>query len=67
MLSINWIKRQNESNHYCMYAKCVCVLISQSVECPLRRTGGHGFDPGVRPNSFKMVLAVPRLALRLTG
>ena len=39
--------------------------IAQLVECPLRGTGGHGFDPG--PRHTKMVLAAPRLALRFTG
>ena len=42
--------------------------IAQLVECPLRGTGGHGFDPDRdRPKSLKMVLAAPRLALRFTG
>ena len=42
--------------------------IAQLVECPLRGTGGHGFDPGPRHTKVvKMVLAAPRLALRLTG
>ena len=41
------------------------ALVAQSVECPLRGTGGHGFDPG--SGRTKMVLAAPRLALRLTG
>ena len=42
--------------------------IAQLVECPLRGTGGHGFDAGPRhTKSLKMVLAAPRLALRFTG
>ena len=47
-----------------MNAMLACVFkfrpapIAQLEECPLRGTGGHGFDP---------VLAAPRLALRLTG
>ena len=41
--------------------------IAQLVECPLRGTGGHGFDPGPRHTIVvKIVLAAPRLALRLT-
>ena len=40
--------------------------IAQLVVCPLRGMGGHGFDPGPRL-TVKMVLAAPRLALRLTG
>ena len=44
------------------------VPVAQLVECPLRGTGGHGFDPGPRHTKVvKMVLAAPRLALRLTG
>ena len=38
------------------------ALVAQSVECPLRGTGGHGLDPG--PLHVKVV--APRLALRLT-
>ena len=42
------------------------ALIAQWVECPLRGTGGHGFDPGPRHTKVvKMVLAAPRLALRV--
>ena len=42
--------------------------IAQLVECPLRGTGGHGFDPGPRHTKVvKMALAAPRLALRFTG
>ena len=42
--------------------------VAQVVECPLRGTGGHGFDPGRDiPNSLKIVLVAHRLALRLTG
>ena len=28
--------------------KCVPAPIAQLVECPLRGTGGHGFNPGPR-------------------
>ena len=39
--------------------------IAQLVECPLRGTGGHGFDPGPRHTKVvKMVLVAHRLALR---
>ena len=42
--------------------------VAQLVECPLRGTGSHGFDPGPRHTKVvKMVLAAPCLALRLTG
>ena len=38
------------------------------IECPLRGTGGHGFDPRSRHTvSLNMVLAAPRLALKRTG
>ena len=41
---------------------------AQVVECPLRRTGGHGFDPGRDiPKSLKMVLVAPRLNSDLRG
>ena len=34
--------------------------VAQSVECPLRRTGGHGFDQGPRHiKVIKMVLIAP--------
>ena len=42
--------------------------IAQLVECPLRGTGSHGFDPGPRHTKVvKMILAAPRLTLRFTG
>ena len=42
--------------------------VAQSTGCPLRETWGHEFDPGPRHTKIflKMVLAAPRLALRLT-
>ena len=40
--------------------------VAQSVECPLRETWGHGFDPWSRHTKvFKIVLAAPHLGLRL--
>ena len=30
------------------FIKCVPAPIAQLVECPLRGTEGHGFDPGPR-------------------
>ena len=30
------------------YDKCLTALVAQAVECPLRGTGVHGFDPGSR-------------------
>ena len=45
----------------------VHLPVAQSVECPLRGTGGHWVDPGPRHTKvIKMVLAAPRLALRIT-
>ena len=42
--------------------------VDQLVACPLRGTGGHGFDPGPRHTKVvKMVGAASRLSLRLTG
>ena len=42
--------------------------VAQLVECPLRKTGGHEFDPGLRHTKVvKMVRAAPRLTLILTG
>ena len=39
--------------------------VAQSVERPLRGTGGHGFDPGPRHTKVvKIVLAAPHLTLR---
>ena len=41
--------------------------VAQLVECPLRGTGGHGFDPGPQHTKVvKMVLAASHLVLRLT-
>ena len=33
---------------YFVFILCVPAPIAQLVECPLRGTGGHGFDPGPR-------------------
>ena len=42
--------------------------IAQLVEWPLRGTGGHVFDPGLRHTKVvKNGIAAPRLALRFTG
>ena len=50
-----------------LHTNGVPAPVAQSVECPLRETSGHGFDPGWRHTKvFKMVLTAPRLALRLT-
>ena len=44
------------------------VPVAQSVERPLRGSGGHGFDPvPLHTKGVKMVLAGPRLELRRTG
>ena len=41
--------------------------VAQLVECQLRGTGGHRFDPGPRHTKVvKNGLAAPRLALRFT-
>ena len=51
-----------------VHTRDVPAPVAQSVECPLRESLGHGFDPGPRHTKvFKMVLAAHRLALRLTG
>ena len=52
-----------------VHTRSVPAPVAQSVECPLRETWGHGFDPGprhtIRLKFLKMVQAAPRLALRL--
>ena len=50
-------------NYFILFAP-----VAQSVECPLRGTRGHRFDPGLRHTKVvKMVLEAPHLALRLMG
>ena len=50
------------------YQKGIPAPVAQLVESLLRGMGGHGFDSGLRHTKVvKMVLAAPRLALRLTG
>ena len=51
-----------------VHTRDVPALVAQSVECPLRKPDVTGSIPGRDiPKSLKMVLAAPRLALRLTG
>ena len=61
-----------------MLYMCYCVWpghnkptpapVTQFAECPVREWEVTGSIPGRDiPKSFKMVLAAPRLALRLTG
>ena len=57
-----------EMSYHKSYSMYLPVPVAESVECPLRGTGDHGFDTGPRHTKFvKMVLAALRLALRLTG
>ena len=52
------------------YISCIraLALVAQSVECLLQGTGGHGFSPWPQHTKvIKMLLAAPRLALRLMG
>ena len=65
------------SKHTCMHmhvqylhvhTRGVPARVAQSVECPLRKPNVTGSIPGRDiPKSLKMVLAAPRLAIRLTG
>ena len=36
------------SSPFIVYCIFIYLYIAQLVECPLRGTGGHGFDPGPR-------------------
>ena len=70
-IKLNYYYCQTEDHGFQNFALYFALLylaiqpapIAQLVECPLRGTGGHGFDP----KSLKMVLAAPRLSLRFTG
>ena len=65
------------SKHTCMHmhvqylhvqTRGVPALVAQSVECLLRKPDVTGSIPSLDiPKSLKMVLAAPRLVLRLTG
>ena len=51
-----------------VHTRCVPALVAQSIECPLRKSDVTGSIPCRDiSKSLKMVLAAPRLALRLTG
>ena len=56
------------SNTELCYIQTLPVLVAQSVGCLLWGMGGHGFDSRLRHTKvIKLVLAAPRLALRLKG